>query len=57
MPVTMRNAVFEDIKTQFVPHRKHVLSAREPNRLMLYKIWGFHCGDYDKCRLLEYYAV
>jgi hypothetical protein len=24
--VTMKNAVFWDIKTQFVPHRKHITS-------------------------------
>jgi hypothetical protein len=24
--VTMKNAVFWDIKTQFVPHRKHIMS-------------------------------
>jgi hypothetical protein len=34
--------VFWDIKPQFVPHRKHG-SATEINRLMLCKIWGFHC--------------
>jgi hypothetical protein len=25
-PVTMKNAVFWDIKTQFVPHRRHITS-------------------------------
>jgi hypothetical protein len=31
-------AVFGDINTQFVPHRKHYVSATEPTRLMLCKI-------------------
>jgi hypothetical protein len=26
MTVTMKNAAFWDIKTQFIPHRKHILS-------------------------------
>jgi hypothetical protein len=33
----MKNAVFWDIKTRFVPHRRHV-SAIEPRRLILRKI-------------------
>jgi hypothetical protein len=33
----MQNAVFRDIKTQFVPHRKHYVSVTEPRRLMLCK--------------------
>jgi hypothetical protein len=33
--VTMKNAIFWDIETQFVPHRKHNVSAAEPSRLML----------------------
>jgi hypothetical protein len=32
--VTMKNAVFCEINTQFVLHRRHI-SATEPNRLML----------------------
>jgi hypothetical protein len=51
--VTMKNAVFWDIATQSVPHREHV-SAREPSRLMLCKICGFHGGNYEECRLLGY---
>jgi hypothetical protein len=39
------------IKTQFAPHRRHYISAREPSRLMLCKILGFHSGE---CRLLGY---
>jgi hypothetical protein len=45
--VTIKNAVFRDIKTQFVPHRKQYVSATEPSPLMLCKIWGFHGGDYE----------
>jgi hypothetical protein len=36
--VTMRNAVFWDINTQFVPHKTHCVSATEPSRLMRCKI-------------------
>jgi hypothetical protein len=50
----MKNAVFWDIKTQFVRHRRHCISATEPSRLMQCKIWGFHGGDYEECRLLGY---
>jgi hypothetical protein len=53
----MKNAVFWDIKIQFVSHRKHYVSATEPSRLMLCKISGFHGGDYEECRLLGCYAV
>jgi hypothetical protein len=35
--VTMKNEVFRDIKTQFVPHKKQVTSATVPSRLMLCK--------------------
>jgi hypothetical protein len=34
----MKNAVFCDIETQFIPFRKHYVSARELNWLMLCKI-------------------
>jgi hypothetical protein len=30
----MKNAVFWDIRTQFVPHRKHYVSATGPSPLM-----------------------
>jgi hypothetical protein len=50
----MKSAVFWDIKNQFVPHRKHYVSATEPIRLMLYRILGFHGGDDEECRLLGY---
>jgi hypothetical protein len=48
----MKNAVFCDIKTQFLPHKKHYLSATEPSRLMLCKIFGSHSGDCEERRLL-----
>jgi hypothetical protein len=47
----MKNVVFWDIKTQFVLHRRHV-SAIESSHFMLYKIGGFHGGDYEECCLL-----
>jgi hypothetical protein len=50
----MKNAVFWDIKTQFVPHSRHYISAAESNQLMLCKIWGFHAGNYGECCLLGY---
>jgi hypothetical protein len=31
----MKNAIFWDVNTQFVPHRKHYVSATKPRRLML----------------------
>jgi hypothetical protein len=34
--------------------KTHNVSATEPSRLMLCKIWGFHGGDYEECHLLEY---
>jgi hypothetical protein len=52
--VTMKNAVFWDIKTQFVPHRKHITSTLELSRLIPCKICGFHGGGYEKCRILGY---
>jgi hypothetical protein len=52
--VTMKNVIFWDMKTQIVPHRWHITSSLHPSRLMLWKIWGFHGGDYEECRLLGY---
>jgi hypothetical protein len=53
--VTMKNAVFWDIETA-VPNLQetHYVSATEPSQLMLCKIWGFHGGDYEECRLRGY---
>jgi hypothetical protein len=48
----MKIGVLWDIKAQFVLHRRHYFSAKEPSQLMLCKIWGFHCGDYEECHLL-----
>jgi hypothetical protein len=36
--VTMKNVVFWDIKTQFVPHRRHLRLTTESSLLMLCKI-------------------
>jgi hypothetical protein len=38
MAVTMKNVVFWDIKTQFVPHRRHMTSPLESSQLTLCKI-------------------
>jgi hypothetical protein len=35
----------------------HYISATQPRRLMLCKIWGFHGGDYEECRRQGCYAV
>jgi hypothetical protein len=35
-------------------HETHYVSAIEPSRLMLCKIWGFHGGDYEERLLLGY---
>jgi hypothetical protein len=37
----MKNAVFCDIKTHFLPHRKHYVSATEPSRLMIVRFEVF----------------
>jgi hypothetical protein len=44
----MKNAVFWDMKTQFVLHRRHVTS---PLQSSARKIWGFHGGYYEECIL------
>jgi hypothetical protein len=49
----MKN-VFWDITAQFVLNRRHITSPLESSRLMLCKISGVHCGDYEECRLLGY---
>jgi hypothetical protein len=47
-------------KTPFLKHsvrtsqQTHYVSAIEPSRKMLCNIWGFHCSDYEECRLLGY---
>jgi hypothetical protein len=50
--VTMKNAVFWDIKsssylTWNTLHLRYIVS-----RLILFRIWGFHGGDSEECRLL-----
>jgi hypothetical protein len=50
----MKNAVFWDIHTQFVPHRRHYSSTTEPSRSLLCKMWGFHNVYYKDCSLLGY---
>jgi hypothetical protein len=52
--VTMKNAVFWNIKIKFVLHMRHVTSELEPSRLMLCQISGSHGGDNEECRLLAY---
>jgi hypothetical protein len=47
----MTNAVFWYTDKQFLPHRRQYVSATEPSRLMLCKIWGFHGGAYEECHL------
>jgi hypothetical protein len=54
--VTVKNAVFCDMKTLLLIHRGHV-SATQSSQLVLCKIWGFHGGDYEECRLLGCDAV
>jgi hypothetical protein len=53
----MTNVVFYDTMTQFVPDKTHYVSATELSRLMLYKICGFHGGDYEEYRPLGCCAV
>jgi hypothetical protein len=55
--VTMKNAVFWDIKPVHTSQETHYISDSEPSRLMLCKIWGFYGGDYEGCRHLGCDAV
>jgi hypothetical protein len=51
----MKNAVFWDIKTQFVPHRRHITPPLQSPTGLCYVIFeDFHGGDYEECRLLGY---
>jgi hypothetical protein len=52
--VAMKSVVLWDIKTQFVPHRRHYFCVTEPSLLMRCKIWDCHGDDYEECRLLGY---
>jgi hypothetical protein len=52
---TMKNVVFRDIQPQLVTLQEtQYVSATESSWLMVCKIWGFHGGDYEECRLLGY---
>jgi hypothetical protein len=37
-----------------ISQETHHVSATELSRLMLFKIWGYHGGDYEKCRVMGY---
>jgi hypothetical protein len=51
----MKNVTFLDIKNPVrTSQETRYASATEHNQLMLCKIWGFHGGDYEECRLLGY---
>jgi hypothetical protein len=50
----MKNVVLWDTENQFVPHRKHITFPLQRPACYWYKIWCFHCGDYEECRLLGY---
>jgi hypothetical protein len=45
---------FSEIVCFHTSQETHYLSATEGSQLMLCKIWGFHGGDYEECRLLGY---
>jgi hypothetical protein len=45
----MKNVVFWDTSQE-----THYVSTTAPSQLMLCKIWGFHPGDYEERRFLEY---
>jgi hypothetical protein len=48
----MKNVAFWDIKTPFVLHRRHYVSATESIWLMLCKILGFYGGAFEECTLV-----
>jgi hypothetical protein len=51
----MKNTLFWDTKTPVrTSQETRYVSATESNRLLLYKVWGFHGGDYEECSVLEY---
>jgi hypothetical protein len=52
----MKNAVFWDIKTPFVPYKKHTTSP-EHSQLMLCHIWVFMAVTMKNARLLGYNPV
>jgi hypothetical protein len=50
----MKNAVIWNIKPSSYLTESHYFSATEPSQFMLCKIYGFHGGNYEECRLLRY---
>jgi hypothetical protein len=50
----MKNAVFWDIKPQFVPHREHITSPLQSSAGCAIKISGFHGAGNEECLLLLY---
>jgi hypothetical protein len=54
---TMKDLKFSqrDIKTQFVPHRRHITSPLQSPAVQCYvRLEVFHGGDYEEYRLLGY---
>jgi hypothetical protein len=49
----MKTAVFCDIETQFVPHRKHITSPLQSPASKCY-VRRLQGDDYEECRLLGY---
>jgi hypothetical protein len=43
----MKNAVFWNVGTQFVTQETQYVFVTAPSPLMIYKIWGFRCNDYE----------
>jgi hypothetical protein len=50
----MKNAFVWDIKHQFIPHRKHVMSSLQSSGGECYVIFEDFTADYEECRLLGY---
>jgi hypothetical protein len=54
MAVTMKNAVFWDIKTQFTLHRRHITSPLQSQTGQLYVIFEVLTAVTEEYRLLGY---
>jgi hypothetical protein len=52
--VTLKNAVFWDVKTQFVLTEDILRLRYKTSQLMLCMISRFHGGDYEECHFLRY---
>jgi hypothetical protein len=50
----MKNVVYWGIQTQFVPHKKHIMSPLQSLPVNSVQDWDFHGDDDKKCRLLWY---